>query len=39
MQKEIDFLGNAVNNPAETVCSNPWWCQSIQQDFCNQEPA
>ena len=26
MQKEIDFLGNAVNNPGETIRSNPWWC-------------
>ena len=29
MQKEIDFLGNAVNNP-ETICCNPWRSEGFQ---------
>ena len=28
MQKEIDFLGNAVENPGKTFRCNPWWRKS-----------
>ncbi len=31
MQKEIDFLGNAVNNPERPFVSNPWWSKSSRQ--------
>ena len=29
MQKEIDFLGNAVNNPVRPFRSYPWWCKGF----------
>ena len=30
MQKEIDFLGNAVNNPVTSVRCNPWRCKGCR---------
>ena len=37
MQKEIDFLGNAVNNPERTVRCYPWRCESFLQDLRDQQ--
>ena len=39
MQKEIDFLGNAVNNPETSLRGHPGRSQSFQQDLCDREPA
>ena len=34
MQKEIDFLGNAVNNPERPFVAILGGCKSFFQDFC-----
>ena len=38
MQKEIDFLGKAVENPVRPFRSNPWWSKSSRQAQCYLQP-
>ena len=33
------FPWKCSREPGETVCCNPWRCESFQQDFCYQQPA